>query len=67
MNDTAPEIAHEVQARLMRLAGSTRFAMGSQMFDSARAIIIASLPKDLAEQEFKRHLYERIYGEALPV
>jgi hypothetical protein len=66
MNDTAPEIAHEVQARLMRLPGSTRFAMGTQMFDSARAMIIASLPKDLTEQEFKRHLYERIYGETLP-
>ncbi len=66
MNDTAPEIADEVQARLMRLAGSTRFAMGAQMFESARAIIIASFPKDLAAEEFKRRLYERIYGEELP-
>ncbi len=40
--------------------------MGAQMFESARAIIIASFPKDLAAEEFKRRLYERIYGEALP-
>jgi hypothetical protein len=66
MNDTAPEIADEVQSRLMRLHGATRFAMGAQMFESARSIIIASFPKDLSAQEFKRRLYERIYGEILP-
>jgi hypothetical protein len=66
MNDTAPEIAEEVQARLMRLTGSIRFAMGAQMFEAARAVIIASFPKDLTAKEFKRRLYERIYGEALP-
>jgi len=66
MNDTAPEIADEVQSRLMRLSGSARLAIGAQMFESARAVIIASLPKDLNAREFKRRLYERIYGEALP-
>jgi hypothetical protein len=66
MNDTAPEITEEVEARLMRLTGSTRFAMGAQMFEATRAVIIASFPKDLPAKEFKRRLYERIYGEALP-
>jgi hypothetical protein len=66
MNDTAPAIADEIQNRLTRLSGSARFAMGVQMFESARALIIASLPKDLDEREFKRRLYQRIYGEALP-
>jgi hypothetical protein len=66
MNDTASEIADEVQSRLMRLPGATRFAMGAQMFESARAVIVASFPKDLTAQEFKRRLYKRIYGEALP-
>jgi hypothetical protein len=66
MNDTAPNIADEVQNRLTRLSGSARFAMGAQMFESARAVIIASFPKDLDPKEFKRRLYERIYGEILP-
>jgi hypothetical protein len=32
------------------------------MFDEFRAKVIASLPKDLSEQEFKKQLFERIYG-----
>jgi len=66
MNDTAPEVAREMQDRLMRLSGSQRFVMGAQMFEAVRAIVIASLPKDLSSEEFKRRLYERIYGETLP-
>jgi len=66
MNDTAPEIAEQVRARLMALPGATRFAMGAEMFEAARRLIIASFPKDLSATEFKRRLYERIYGEPLP-
>ena len=66
MNDTAPEIAVEAQARLMRLPNATRFIMGVEMFEAARRMIVASLPKGLSEVEFKRQLYRRIYGEALP-
>jgi hypothetical protein len=66
MNDTAPQIVEDVRNRLMRLTGSTRFAMGAQMFESARTLIIASFPKNLTAQEFKQRLYERIYDESLP-
>ena len=66
MNDTAPEIAEELQARLMTLSNATRFKMGAEMFDAARGIIVASFPKDLSAAELKRRLYKRVYGEALP-
>jgi hypothetical protein len=66
MNDTAPEIAEQVQARLMALSNATRFKMGAHMFDAARQVVIASLPKDLPEAELNHRLYERIYGQALP-
>ena len=66
MNDTPPEIAEMVRARLMALSGAERFRMGSQMFDAARRMILASLPADLTAIERKRLLFERIYGEALP-
>ena len=36
------------------------------MFATARRVVIASLPKNLSEQEFKRQLYFRTYGEYLP-
>ncbi|MCP9493115.1 MAG: hypothetical protein MSG64_01535 [Pyrinomonadaceae bacterium MAG19_C2-C3] len=62
MNDTDPEIEARVREMMMRRSGEERFIMGALMFDAAREIVIASLPKDLPEDEFKRLLFERIYG-----
>lgn len=64
MNDTSPEIADEVRRRLMSLPNATRFIMGAAMFDAARAMVIASLPKDTSDRELRRRLFECIYGEA---
>ena len=66
MNDTPPEIAEMVRARLMALSGEERFIMGARMFDSARRMVLASLPEGLSETERKRQLFNRLYGEALP-
>jgi hypothetical protein len=66
MNDTPPEIAEMVRLRLMALSGSERFVMGSQMFDAARRMVIASLPAGLSDAELKRQLFLRIYNEVLP-
>ena len=66
MTDTPPEVAEMVRARLMALSGAERFRMGVQMFDAARRMVLASLPADLPENERKRRLFERIYGETLP-
>jgi hypothetical protein len=41
-----------------------RFMFG--MFATARKVVIASLPKNLSEREFKKQLYFRTYGEHLP-
>ena len=55
-----------VRDRIMKLSGAERFVIGARMFESARAIVLASLPKDISEPERKRMLYERFYGEHLP-
>ena len=65
MNDTPPEIAEMVRARLMALSGAERFIMGARMFDAARRMVLASLPAGLSETERKRQLFARIYGETL--
>jgi hypothetical protein len=62
MNDTPPEIEERMREMMMARSGAERLIMGSSMFDAARAIVIASLPKNLSEDEFKRRLCERIYG-----
>lgn len=65
MNDTPPEIEERVREMMMARSGAERFIMGALMFDAARKIVLASLPKDLPEEELKRQLFERIYGEPL--
>ena len=62
MNDTSPEIERRFRQMIMARSGSERLIMGASMFDTARAIVLASLPKDLSEDELNRRLFERIYG-----
>jgi hypothetical protein len=65
MKDTSPEIEEKVRELMMARSGAERLAMGSSMFDAARKVVLASLPKDLPDEELKRLLFERIYGQPL--
>jgi hypothetical protein len=65
MNDTPPEVEAMVREMMMARSGEERFVMGALMFDAAREFIIASLPENLPPEEFKRRLFERIYGYPL--
>lgn len=67
MTDTSPEIAELVRARLMARTGAERFRMGVEMFEAARRMVLASLPAELSDDERKRRLFERFYGESLPI
>lgn len=66
MNDTSPETAELYRSLLMARSGEERFIMGALMFDSARAMVLASLPPGLPRDEVRRRLFERFYGD-LPV
>ena len=65
MNDTPLEIEERFREMMMARSGAERLIMGASMFDAAREIVLASLPKDLPEEELKRRLFERIYGAPL--
>jgi hypothetical protein len=65
MTDTSPEIERMVRDKIMALSSEERFIMGSQMFDSAREMVKASLPKGLSEEEQRRLLFKRIYGKEI--
>ena len=65
MNDTPPEIEKRVREMMLVRSGAERLIMGSSMFDTARRIVLASLPKDLSDEELKHRLFERIYGQTL--
>lgn len=66
VSDTSPEVQELYQTLLMRLSNEERFIRGALMFDAAREMVLASLPKDLPPDELLCRLYERFYGEPLP-
>ena len=47
MTDTPPEIAEMLRTRLMAFSGAERIRMGSEMFDAARRMVLASFPANL--------------------
>jgi hypothetical protein len=65
MDDTTAEVRQFVRERYARLSGAERLSAGAQMFESARALVIASLPPGLSGREMRRRLCERFYGAAL--
>ena len=65
VTDTPPEIEHFIRERIMACSGEERFIMGARMFDSAREMVKASLPRGLSKAEEHRLLFKRIYGKEL--
>ena len=63
MNDTSPKIAAMVRQMLLTRTPAERLVMSSQMFEAARAIVLASLPPGLSGTEIRRRLCERLYGD----
>ncbi len=66
MKDTTPEIEKMQFELMMKMTPNERIAMACEMFMSARNLFLASLPKDLSDEEIKKRLYFRTYGEHLP-
>jgi len=67
MTDTSPEIEQMVRDTLMARSGEQRFVMGAQMFESAREMVRASLPPGLSEEEQRRQLFRRLYGNEIDI
>jgi hypothetical protein len=67
VTDTSPEIERMVRNKIIARSGEERFIMGAEMFDSAREMVKASLPKNLSETERRRLLFKRIYGKELKI
>jgi len=66
LKDTTREIEEMQNDLWMKRTPQERARFASAMFAAARDVIIASLPKNLSEREFKKQLFERTYGEPLP-
>lgn len=64
MNDTPEPVRKEYARRFQQLTAEERLAMATRMFDTAKALVLASLPEDERADELKRrqHLFLRFYG-----
>jgi hypothetical protein len=67
VTDTLPEIERIMRDKLMARSGEERFVMGAQMFDSAREMVKASLPRGISKAEQRRQLFKRIYGMKIDI
>jgi hypothetical protein len=65
VTDTSPAIEAILRARYAAMSGTERALMALQMFETAQRIVLSSLPEGLGEQERKRELCRRFYGEEL--
>ncbi|HZS17428.1 MAG TPA: hypothetical protein VFA51_05780 [Candidatus Udaeobacter sp.] len=67
LTDTLPDVEEAVRRKMMARSGEERFIMGAEMFESAREMVMASIPKELSDAEKRRLLFKRIYGKELKI
>lgn len=61
MNDTAPEVLEYVRNRYSVMKPEERFLVGIKMFDTARALVEASIAPGLSGIERRREICYRFY------
>jgi len=62
MNDTPPHVRKRFREMMLAKSPAERVRMCSEMFDSARAMVLASLPADMPEGERRAALFLRFYS-----
>ena len=68
MKDTTPEIEAELVTLFARRSNSERLRMVSEMFDLARALLIADIRRqepDISDGDLRLRLFDRLYAADL--
>lgn len=66
MNDTTDTVARLVMERHAAMTPSERMQIAASMYDTARAIVEASLPAGLTRAQRRYAVAKRMYGDDLP-
>ena len=66
MSDTSPEFEAMVNERYRRMSPDERVRIAASMYDTARAIVLSSLPPGLNRRERRLAFARRLYGDELP-
>ena len=62
MNDTTPEIQEKIDYIYRNKTGEEKLLIALSMFETARELVISSLPNNFSEKELRRELFLRFYG-----
>ena len=62
MIDTAPEIQDKIDDIYKNKCGEEKLLIALNMFETARELVISSLPNNLSEKELRKALFLRFYG-----
>jgi hypothetical protein len=65
MSDTSPGFEAMVRERYRHMAPDVRVRIAAAMFETARAIVLASLPPDLDRRQRRLALARRLYADEL--
>ncbi|HQW09681.1 MAG TPA: hypothetical protein PK681_12580 [Steroidobacteraceae bacterium] len=66
MNDTSEEVAAMVAARHAAMSVEERVRAASSMYDAARGIVEASIPRSVQGVERRYQVLKRFYGDEVP-
>ena len=66
MSDTTPKFEAMVRDHYRRMAPDERVRIAAEMFETARAIVLASLPPELDRRQRRLALARRLYADELP-
>jgi len=67
MNDTAPEIQDKIDDIYKNKTGEEKLLIALSMFETARELVISSLPKNLSDRDLRKELFLRFYGNDFTV
>jgi hypothetical protein len=62
MNDTTSAIKKKLNQIYFDKSGEEKLLMALKMFETARDIVISSLPKNLSDKQLRKELFLRFYG-----
>lgn len=65
MYDSSSSVEEFYREKLMERSPEERFMMGIRMFETARSMVLASLPANLSHKERCFNLFLRFYGHEL--
>jgi len=66
MSDTSPKIEAMIRKRYEQMTPDERVRIAAGMFETARAIVISSLPPNLSRREQRLAVARRFYAGELP-